>query len=516
MSKHQPTTLIILDGWGLAPASEDNAVTTARTPFLDSIHAAYPRTELHCFGEAVGLPEGQMGNSEVGHLNLGAGRVVYQDITRINLAIKNGDFFKNSVFNAAMDKVRQSGGTLHLMGLIGPGGVHSLSSHLYALIKMSSKRKLPKVAIHAFLDGRDTNPDTGAGYMRELMDFLADHPQARVVSLSGRYWAMDRDKRWDRVEKAYNAVVRGQGPETSDPVQAVKDSYAREEFDEFVRPTVVVDQEGKCLSGMRSGDAAIFFNFRADRAREMTWAINQKDFSGFDVSDRPELVSYVCMTNYDETMGLTVAFPHHEIQNTLSEVISLAGLKQLHIAETEKYAHVTFFFNGGGEQPVEGEDRILVPSPKEVATYDQKPSMSAPQVTDQVLERIGRDEYDFIVMNYANGDMVGHTGVMAAAVEAMETLDACLARVIPAVLEAGGRVFLTADHGNAEQMKDPVTGGPYTAHTVSNLVPFYHIAPDAAQRGLRSGGKLADVAPTVLDAMGLDQPEEMTGRSLLA
>ena len=516
MSDHQPTALIILDGWGVAPAGEGNAVTTARTPFINSLHAAYPRTELICYGEDVGLPEGQMGNSEVGHLNLGAGRIVYQDITRINLAIRDGSFANNQVLAQAMEKAKAGGGTLHLMGLIGPGGVHSLSRHLYALIEMAQKHAVGKVAIHAFMDGRDTNPDSGAGYLAELMDFLKDHPRARVASVSGRYWAMDRDKRWDRVEKAYAALVRGQGLTAQDPVQAVRDSYGREEFDEFVRPTVMVDEAGEPVATLQDGDAAIFFNFRADRAREMTWALNQADFSGFDVSDRPRLAQYVCMTRYDEEMDLPVAFPPQEITNTLSEVISAAGLRQLHIAETEKYAHVTFFFNGGVEHEVAGEDRVLVPSPSEVDTYDQKPSMSAREVTDRVLERIASDQYDFIVMNYANGDMVGHTGVMAAAVEAMETVDSCLSRVIPALLEAGGRVFLTADHGNAEQMIDPATGGPYTAHTVSNPVPFYHIAPDAARRGLRSGGRLADVAPTVLEAMDLTQPPEMTGRSLLA
>ncbi len=515
MSGKAPVALIILDGWGIAPDGEGNAVTRANTPFIDSLFAEYPHTQLLCFGEAVGLPEGQMGNSEVGHLNLGAGRVVYQDITRINLAIKDGSIKDNPALGRAMDRVKQRGSTLHFLGLMSDGGVHSLMTHLYALIQMAEAHGVEKIAIHAFLDGRDTPPDSGAGYLEDLQAFLADHPRARVATVGGRYWGMDRDKRWDRVEKHYAALVRAQGPRTSDPVEYVKSRYQEEEFDEFVTPAVVVDEKGEPVGRMQDGDAAVFFNFRADRARELTWVFNQPGFDGFDASDRPRLSDYVCMTQYDEDLEVPVAFPPQEIKNTLSEVVSKAGLKQLHIAETEKYAHVTFFFNGGEERPFPGEDRVLVPSPKEVDTYDQKPEMSAFEVTEEVLARIEGGGYHLIVMNYANGDMVGHTGVFEAARQAMEAVDTCLGRVIPAVLERGGAVVLTADHGNAEQMIDPASGGPYTAHTVSNPVPLVLIDPERKDAAL-SPGALCDVAPTVLSLLGLDQPPEMTGHCLYA
>jgi len=513
MSEQALVTLIILDGWGVAPDGEGNAVTRGRTPFLDSLYAAYPHSTLLCFGEAVGLPEGQMGNSEVGHLNLGAGRVVYQDITRINLAIRDGSLYQNPALNQLMSAVRRGGGTLHLLGLMSDGGVHSLMTHLYALIEMAEKKGVERIAVHAFLDGRDTPPDSGAGYLRQLQDHLARHPAARIASVGGRYWGMDRDKRWERVEKHYAALVRAQGPRVQDPVAYVKECYTRQEYDEFVTPAVVVDEDGRPLGQVRDGDGIVFFNFRADRARELTWAFNQPDFDGFDVSDRPRLAGYVCMTQYDEHLDVPVAFSPEEIHNTLAEVVSNAGLRQLHIAETEKYAHVTFFFNGGREELFPNEDRVLIPSPQEVDTYDQKPEMSAFEVTEEVLRRIASGDYDLIVMNYANGDMVGHTGVYEAAVKAVEAVDSCLSRVIPAVLERGGTVLLTADHGNAEQMIDPATGGPYTAHTVSNPVPCILIDPARKQARMRSGA-LCDVAPTVLAMMGLDQPAEMTGRCL--
>jgi len=513
MSGKKPVALIILDGWGIAPDSPYNAVTQAHTPFIDSLYADYPHTQLDCFGPAVGLPKGQMGNSEVGHLNLGAGRVVYQDITRIDLAISDGSLAQNPELVRAMELARQNHSTLHLMGLVSDGGVHSSLEHLRALVVMAHEHGVPRVRIHAFLDGRDTPPDSGAGYLQELQDFLGDFPEAALATVGGRYWGMDRDKRWDRVEKHYAALVRAQGPAISDPVAYVKECYAREEFDEFVTPAVVTDQQGQPLGRMQDGDTAIFFNFRADRAREMTWALNQPDFDGFDVSDRPQLAYYVCMTQYDEHLQVPVAFPPEELHDTLAEVVSRAGLRQLHIAETEKYAHVTFFFNGGREEPFPGEDRVLIDSPREVATYDQKPEMSAYQVTDEVLRRIKSEQYHLIVMNYANGDMVGHTGVFEAARQAMEHLDRCLAQVIPEVLDRGGAVLLTADHGNAEQMYDPLTKGPYTAHTVSNPVPCLLIDPQN-RRARMDPGALCDVAPTVLALMGLVPPPAMTGRCL--
>ncbi len=514
MGKNRPVSLIILDGWGIGPDDEGNAVARAATPYIDSLFRDYPHGQLTCFGEAVGLPEGQMGNSEVGHLNLGAGRVVWQDITRINRAIRQGELAANPAIARALGRVKDAGSTLHFMGLMSDGGVHSLQTHLYALVKAAVAAGVGRVAIHAFLDGRDTPPDSGVGYLEELQDFLRGYPQARVATVAGRFWAMDRDKRWDRVSQAWAALVRGQGARHGDPVAAVKEAYARQEYDEFVKP-VVITNSGAPVATVANGDAVIFFNFRADRARELTWAFNQPGFSGFDTGDRPRLADYVCLTQYDEHLeGVPVAFPPQALTNVLAEVVSAAGLRQLHIAETEKYAHVTFFFNGGREEPFPGEDRALIPSPKEVATYDQKPAMSAFEVTEEVLTRIKSGVYDFIVMNYANGDMVGHTGVMAAAVAAIEVLDKCLARVIPAVLERGGVVLLTADHGNAEQMIDHEHGGPYTAHTVKNPVPMVLIDEQQKSAALESGA-LCDVAPTVLELMGLTPPADMTGKSLL-
>jgi 2,3-bisphosphoglycerate-independent phosphoglycerate mutase len=512
MSKHPLVALIILDGWGLAPAGPGNAVSLAKTPYLDSLFASHPHTQLACQGESVGLPEGQMGNSEVGHLNLGAGRVIYQDITRINRAIRLGELATNPALSRAMSRVREQGSTLHLLGLVSDGGVHSLLEHLYALIRLAAGQKVPHIAIHAFLDGRDTPPDSGASYLRQLQDFLKDFPQARVATVGGRFWGMDRDKRWERVHKAWEALVGGRGARAADPVAAVQEAYARQEFDEFVPPTVIAGPGQEPVT-IAEGDAVIFFNFRADRARELTWAFNSPDFAGFDVADRPRLLDYVCLTQYDEHLGVPVAFPPQDITATLAEVVSRAGLKQLHIAETEKYAHVTFFFNGGREEPFPGEDRVLIPSPQEVATYDQKPAMSAPEVTEEVLKRIASGQYDLLVMNYANGDMVGHTGILPAAIQAMETVDACLARVIPAILRQGGQVLLTADHGNAEQMFDE-HGGPYTAHTVFNPVPLLLIAPQGREQDL-PGGALCDVAPTLLHLLGIPQPAAMTGRCLI-
>jgi 2,3-bisphosphoglycerate-independent phosphoglycerate mutase len=441
---------------------------------------------------------------------------VYQDITRINKAVKEDTLKQNPALTQAMNKAKERGSTLHFLGLMSDGGVHSLMTHLYALIGMATDMGLEKIAVHAFLDGRDTPPNSGADYLRQLNDFLKAYPQVCLASVGGRYWGMDRDKRWARVEKAYAAMVRGQGPSTKDAVAYVEDCYSREEFDEFVKHAVVLDQSGRPRALIQDEDVVIFFNFRADRARELTWVFNSPDFDGFEVSDLPRLSDYVCMTQYDEHLKTPVAFPPEQITNTLAEVVSKAGLTQLHIAETEKYAHVTFFFNGGEEEPFPGEERILVPSPTEVDTYDQKPAMSAYEVSEAVLARLSRENKDdLIIMNYANGDMVGHTGVYEAARHAMEDLDQCLSRVIPAVLNCGGRVVLTSDHGNAEQMLDPKTNGPYTAHTVANPVPLILINPQCKHLSLEQGA-LCDVAPTVLALMGLKTPPEMTGKCLFS
>ncbi|MCF8032753.1 MAG: 2,3-bisphosphoglycerate-independent phosphoglycerate mutase [Desulfarculaceae bacterium] len=515
MSAHAPVALIILDGWGINESEEGNAVRLAHTPFMDSLFADYPHTQLRCSGEAVGLPEGQMGNSEVGHLNLGAGRVVFQDITRINRAVASGEMGKNPQFQKAFGVAKSGGHALHLLGLVSDGGVHSLLTHLEAIITAAETAGVERIYIHAFLDGRDTPPDSGAGYLKQLEDFLNLHPAGMIASVGGRYWGMDRDKRWDRVKKAYDALVKGQGRHSGDLATSVEEAYSQGEYDEFVQPTVRIDEHDNPVGTIKDGDAVIFFNFRADRARELTWAFNDPDFDQFDVSGRPELGYYVCMTQYDEHLKAPVAFPPQTVEDTLAEAVAAAGKTQLHIAETEKYAHVTFFFNGGMEDPVPGEDRVLVPSPKEVDTYDQKPAMSAVEVTDEVLARIAADRYDLIVMNYANGDMVGHTGVLEAAMAAMETLDQCLARVLPALMAAGGRALVTADHGNAEQMIDPQGGGPYTAHTVSNPVPLILVDSARKDARLRGDGALCDVAPTVLELMGLPQPPVMTGKSLL-
>lgn len=514
MPDKKPVALIILDGYGLAPAGPGNAVTLAKTPFIDELFASWPHAKLRCSGQAVGLPAGQMGNSEVGHLNLGAGRVIYQDIARISKAIAEGELARNKAIMDAVTAVRANGQALHLIGLLSDGGVHSLQSHLEALIALAAQNDVEHIFIHAILDGRDTPPDSGVGYLRQLVDFLNDYPQAAIATVSGRFWGMDRDKRWDRVQKAWRAIVGGQGPMQADPILAVEEAYSRGEYDEFVTPMVMEDHRGQAVGPVRDGDAVIFFNFRADRARELSWAFNQPGFDGFDVGDRPRLASYVCMTQYDEHLDVPVAFPPQTIEQTLAEAVSAAGGRQLHIAETEKYAHVTFFFNGGQEQPVPGEDRVLIPSPAEVSTYDQKPQMSAPEITAEVLKHIDSGQYDLIVMNYANGDMVGHTGVLPAAIKAVETLDACLARVVPAVLAKGGAVLLTADHGNAEQMIDPQSGGPYTAHTVDNPVPVALIDPNHKNAKLCDGA-LCDVAPTLLALMNAPRPEQMTGRCLI-
>jgi 2,3-bisphosphoglycerate-independent phosphoglycerate mutase len=514
MAEHAPVVLTILDGWGLSEDNEGNAVTRAHTPFIDSLFIDYPHTQLKCSGEAVGLPAGQMGNSEVGHLNLGAGREVPQDITRINQAVADGELEHNPELQKAFTAANRNHGALHLLGLLSDGGVHSLQVHLEALITAAAGAGVERIFIHAFLDGRDTPPDSGAGYLRQLQDFLNAYPQAMIASVAGRYWSMDRDRRWPRVERGYDALVRGKAKRVGDVVTAVEESYGRQVFDEFVEPMVRVNELDQPVGLLKNGDAAIFFNFRADRAREMTWALNQPGFKEFEVSDRPQLAYYLCMTSYDEKLDIPVAFPPLPVENTLAVVVSRAGKRQLHIAETEKYAHVTFFFNGGVEAPVPGEDRVMIPSPRDVETYDQKPAMSAPELTDEVIRRLGEDIYDLMVLNYANGDMVGHTGNFQATKKAMEALDACLARLIPEVLAAGGVALVTADHGNAEQMIDLTCGRVCTAHSVNNPVPLILVDPALKDAKLEEGA-LRDVAPTVLELMNLSQPSAMSGKSLI-
>jgi len=501
-----------MDGWADGPASPGNAISLAKTPNFDVFLNRYPHTELGASGTDVGLPAGQMGNSEVGHLNIGAGRVVYQDLTRITKAIEDGSFFNNPVLKQAMAEGAKTGRRLHLMGLLSDGGVHSHEKHLYALVEMAKRSGLSEVYIHAFLDGRDVPPDSGLGYVEKLEKKLKEIGLGRVSTVSGRYYAMDRDKRWERTKLAWDAIVRGLGETAPSGLEAVRNSYDADVYDEFVKPTVVVDDlfdEGRPI--VRDGDAVVFFNFRPDRGRQLTRAFVMPDFDGFDRGPKPPATYFATMTEYDATFPGPIAFPTTEIKNTIAEILSAQGLKQLHIAETEKYAHVTFFFNGGVEAPESGEDRILVPSPK-VATYDLKPEMSAYEVTDKVIEEIDRDEYDVIIMNYANADMVGHTAVKQAVIKAVETIDKCLGRVVTAIEAQGGVTIITADHGNADKIAETDTGLPVTAHT-NNPVPFILIS-DRSYR-LRDGGVLADIAPTILDLLGLKPPAEMTGKSLI-
>ena len=507
----RPVALVILDGWGIGDSCEANAACQADTPRLDALLREYPTTRLGASGLDVGLPEGQMGNSEVGHQNIGAGRIIYQDLTRIDKSIAEGDFFHNPVLTAAMDHLKESGGKLHLLGLLSDGGVHSHNTHLYALLELARQRGVADVCIHAFLDGRDTPPRSGADYLAQLEDRLRRIGLGRVATVMGRYYAMDRDNRWERVERAFRAMVQGDGIAAASSAEAIRSAYEAEQSDEFVEPRVI--RGGSSPAGaIDDGDAAIFFNYRSDRAREITRALTDPGFQGFVREKIPALARYVCMTEYDETFRLPVVFPPETHRQLLGEVIADAGLRQLRIAETEKYAHVTFFFNGGREVPFSGEERVLIPSPKEVATYDQKPAMSAPEVTDKLVERIEKGGLDFIVLNYANPDMVGHTGILSAAIAAMETVDACVGRVVDAVLAAGGCLLVTSDHGNCEQMAD-ARGQAQTAHS-ANPVPCILVDPQRRGQSLREG-ILADLAPTVLELMGLPQPAEMTGRSLL-
>jgi 2,3-bisphosphoglycerate-independent phosphoglycerate mutase len=515
MRRPIPVLLAILDGWGYGQPSATNAVYVADTPNMDKWMAQYPFTTLVAHNGAVGLPEGQMGNSEVGHLNIGAGRTVYQDFTRINLAIERGEFFENQVLKKTIQKVKNREATLHLLGLLSDGGVHSHINHLKALLQLAAAQKLERVAIHAFLDGRDTPPKSGAGYMKELQKVIAACGCGQVATVAGRYWAMDRDNRWKRVERAWQAMVDGRGITAIDPLNAVETAYANGQTDEFVEPVVITDQQGKPVFSVKDGDAIIFFNFRADRARQLTRAFTEKSFDGFVPRYRPKLSDYVTFTQYDKDLELPVVFPPVRLTGILGEEVSRAGYRQLRIAETEKYAHVTYFFNGGREAPFTGEQRVLIPSPQEVATYDLKPEMSAYAVTDELLSRLDMDApYDLVVLNFANGDMVGHSGRLDAAVKACEAVDSCLGRLIEAVLGKGGIALITADHGNAELMTDPYTKAPYTAHTL-NPVPFLLISPAHVGCRLRSGGALKDIAPTVLSLMRLPIPEEMEGQSLI-
>ena len=497
-----PTTLIIMDGFGLMAASGSNAVTLANTPVLDRLFAEYANTTLSASGLDVGLPDGQMGNSEVGHTNIGGGRVVFQDLPRISRAIEDGTFFRNEAYNKAMDNCRENGSTLHLYGLLSDGGVHSHVDHLWALLRMAKEKGLEKVYIHAFLDGRDVSPTSGRDFVKQCVDKCAEIGVGKIATVMGRYYVMDRDKRWERVQLAYDAMVYGEGIQNPDPVKAVEKSYDAGVTDEFVEP-VVCDRDGT----ISDGDSIIFFNYRPDRAREITRALVDPAFDGFQREFFP--TTYVCNTEYDATMpNVLVAWPRVLVKNGLGEYLSSLGLTQLRIAETEKYAHVTFFFNGGVEKQYPGEDRVLVASPK-VATYDLQPEMSAIEVCDKCVERINSGAYDVIILNFANCDMVGHTGVLEAAVKAVETVDECVGRVVDATLKMGGIAMVTADHGNAEQMKQP-DGSPMTAHT-TNLVPFILCGAGSELRP----GRLADIAPTILDVMGLACPEEMDGQTLI-
>ncbi len=510
MSK-KPVVLMILDGYGLNEKTEGNAVAIANTPVMDGLMKEYPFVKGNASGMAVGLPDGQMGNSEVGHLNMGAGRIVYQELTRITKEINDGDFFKNEALLNAMNNCKKNGSALHTFGLLSDGGVHSHNTHLYGLLEMAKREGIDKVYVHAFLDGRDTAPTSGEGFMADLVAKMAEIGVGKVASVTGRYYAMDRDNRWDRVEQAYKAITKGVGVEANNPVKAIADSYAEEVTDEFVKPTVIMEN-GAPVATISDGDSVVFFNFRPDRAREITRAFCADDFDGFDRGARID-TTYVCFTEYDVTIpNKEIAFKKVSITNTFGEFLASKGLTQARIAETEKYAHVTFFFNGGVEEPNEGEDRILVKSPK-VATYDLKPEMSAYEVCDKLTEAITSDKYDVIICTFANPDMVGHTGIEEAAVKAVEAVDECVGKAVEALKSVDGTMFICADHGNAEQLVDYETGESFTAHT-TNEVPFI-LVNDKNGYKLREGGCLADIIPTLIEIMGLTQPVEMTGKSLL-
>ena len=507
-TKKRPVVLTILDGWGISAETAGNAIAQAHTPCFDKLQQNHPTAQLQASGLAVGLPQGQMGNSEVGHLNIGAGRVIYQDLTRISKSINDGDFFTNPVFIDALAKIKQRHGTLHLMGLLSDGGVHSLNTHLYALVQMATQYGIQDICIHPFLDGRDTPPSSALSYLQQLEKTLTDLNSGRIATICGRFYAMDRDNRWDRVEKAYRAMTMGEGKSFPDSHSAITAAYANDQTDEFVEPCII-----GAPAPVNDGDGIIFFNFRADRAREISAAFTSDEFDGFTRPNKIDLAAYVCMTNYAEQLNLPVAFPPDSYANILAETVANAGMKQLHLAETEKYAHVTFFFNGGTEEPFPNEERILIPSPQDVATYDKKPQMSAAQVADNVIEQVRSDKFDLIIVNFANPDMVGHTGIMDAAINAVETVDSNLQRVIDAVLQQDGCLLITADHGNCEQMIDG-DGQPQTAHT-TNPVPIIYVSNVSSSHCTINSGQLADIAPTILTLLDLAVPTEMTGKNLL-
>jgi 2,3-bisphosphoglycerate-independent phosphoglycerate mutase len=508
MSK-KPVMLMILDGFGISDRTEGNAVKAAYKPNFDKYYNKYPHTQLGASGLSVGLPDGQMGNSEVGHLNIGAGRIVYQALTKITKSINDGDFFKNEALNKAADNALKNNSSFHILGLLSPGGVHSHMDHIKGLLKFAKEKGLKKVYVHAFTDGRDVPPSSAKDYVCDIENYMKEIGVGKIASVSGRYYAMDRDNRWERVELAYNALVLGKGQEAASALEAVENSYKNGKTDEFIVPAVV-KENGSPLAVIKDGDSVVFANFRPDRAREITRAINDREFDHF--ARKTLNLEFVTMTQYDvEIKNVDIVFKNEHYKNTLGEYVSKLGKNQLRIAETEKYAHVTFFFNGGVEKPNENEDRALIPSPK-VATYDMKPEMSAYEVTEELLKRMDQDKYDMIILNFANPDMVGHTGVLEAAKKAIEAVDVCLGKIVEKILEKDGKLFITADHGNSEEEIDYDTKKPMTAHT-TNPVPFVYISNNSSK--LRDGGVLADIAPTMLKAMNLDKPEEMTGKSLI-
>jgi len=529
MPKPKPLVLIVLDGWGYAPPSNANAISLARKPNYDKLLAEYPNTLIHTSGRFVGLPDGQMGNSEVGHLNIGAGRVVHMDITRIDLMIENGELFRHPVLLDAMKHAKANGRRLHFCGLLSDGGVHSHQNHLYALLRMAKQNGVERAFVHCFMDGRDTLPDSGAGYIEQLQQKMREYGIGKIATVDGRYYAMDRDRKWDRQKKAFDAMVHGKAEATyADPVRGMKDSYDRGVTDEFVIPFVCTGPRGEPVGTIRDEDVVINFNFRADRARQITRCLARESGitaeGGRDLPDAaaldqaiprdevPKNLQYICMTEYDAKFKLPVVVPSERLTNILANVMANLGMRNLRVAETEKYAHVTFFFNGGVEKPFPGEDRVLIQSPK-VATYDLQPEMSAKGVAEAVVKAIEDKTFDVVIANFANADMVGHSGKIPPTIRAVETVDGCLAEIYAAIKRSGGIMLVTADHGNAEQMIDPETGGPHTAHT-TNPVPFIYIAEDANQFVLRRDGALQDIAPTVLGALGIPQPKEMTGRDL--
>jgi 2,3-bisphosphoglycerate-independent phosphoglycerate mutase len=532
MPRPKPLVLVILDGWGYRAETQGNAIALARKPTYDRLLREYPNTLIHTSGPFVGLPEGQMGNSEVGHLNIGAGRIVHMDITRIDLMIQNGEFFSHPVLLAAMKHARVGERRLHLFGLVSDGGVHSQQAHLYALLKMAKQQSVDRVFVHAFMDGRDTLPTNGAGYLEQLQQKMREYSSGKVATVNGRYYAMDRDRRWERILKAYNAMVVGdaEGGKYADPVQGMKDSYNKGVTDEFVIPFVCTDKSGQPLATIRDDDACICFNFRADRVRQITRSLarnsglNAKgggdlpgaaDLDATIPRDRvPKNLHYVCMTQYDKNFSLPVVIPPESMANILANVMGGLNMRNLRVAETEKYAHVTYFFNGGVEQPFPGEERVMVQSAK-VATYDLKPEMSAAGIADAVVKATEEGTFDVIIVNFANADMVGHSGQIEPTVKAVEVVDACLGRIETAVCAKGGAMLITADHGNAEMMIDPATGGPHTAHT-TNPVPFIVVAEDARQYTLKPNGSLRDISPTMLGMLGVAEPKEMTGHDLRA